>query len=184
VIRYFGLVVTNQMFDNNKVPNLPECVLEDHKQMSEILSHPYICKYHEDDCIFLKDASLSALVNSIETMEGKISKAIGEMREQQAQNALNEELEGMRVDASKNEDGDDDGDDDDDVSLGDKSAISGLDDDQSVASKASGSSKISALTKNSGWSRKSKKSEKSEGSKVRSIMYNVQAIIAVTALDH
>ena len=155
IIRYFGLVVTNQRFDNTKIPNLPECVAEDHKQMSEILSHPYICKYNEDDCIFLKDASLSALVNSMETMEGKIKKALREMKEQQEQNALTEELEGMKVEASSKKGEEDD----DDISLGDQSAGGGTDDDVSVASKASGSSKISALTKNSAWSRKSKKSE-------------------------
>ena len=80
-VRYFALVVTNQLFDASKITNLDDAVAEDHKELNTILSHPYKCKYREEDCIFLKDASLSALQNSMEAIEGKVKNAIDQIRE-------------------------------------------------------------------------------------------------------
>ena len=68
-IRYFGIVVTNAMFDASKIPPLDTSVVNDHNSLSELLSHPYKCKFREDDCIFLRDASLSAVVNSMESLQ-------------------------------------------------------------------------------------------------------------------
>ena len=80
-VRYFALVITNQNFSASKIPNLPDNVEADHKSLSDIVSHPYKCKFREDDCIFLKDASLAALTNSMDSIEGKIKGAIDEIRE-------------------------------------------------------------------------------------------------------
>ena len=90
-IRYFGLVITNQQFESAKIPDLHKSVLADHDKLSNTMSHPYLCKFAEDDCIFLKDASLSALVNSFETIEGKMGVAIEALRRSEEQGRVVEE---------------------------------------------------------------------------------------------
>ena len=148
VVRYFGLVITNQKFDAKKIPDLDTCVLEDHKQISEILSHPYMCKFREDDCIFLKNPSMSALVNTMDSMEGKISRAIEELRQDEPTEQGS--LAGMSVGVDNAEEGPDNN--NDDMSLGDQSAATET--AASVTSKNSAHSKVSALTKHSAFSSK------------------------------
>jgi len=95
-VRYFSIVITNQTFSSAKIPDTNPAVLKDHQAISNILSHPYLCKFGEDDCIFLRDASRDAIINCFETVSGLIAKEAERIRQEKIAEVTGESGEGGR----------------------------------------------------------------------------------------
>ena len=50
---------------------MPECVSNDHDALRKALIHPYLARFEDEDCFFLKDVSANAVRNSLQALAGK-----------------------------------------------------------------------------------------------------------------
>lgn len=65
----FALIVTVQEFINNKIPPLPEQVLEDHKNISESLTHDYIARLIPENVVSLMNPKCNELYQAFDSLK-------------------------------------------------------------------------------------------------------------------
>lgn len=70
--RQFALVAHCTEFADRKLPNLPNCLINDHRTLRHLIVNPYVMKYREEDCIFSLNATAKAVLASLKMLLEKI----------------------------------------------------------------------------------------------------------------
>ena len=74
--KQFALVLTTTSFnDEERLPALPSVVENDHDAIRRHLVNPYVCKFLEEDCLFLKNVSKNVFLTQIEALKDIVKKA-------------------------------------------------------------------------------------------------------------
>ena len=74
-VRQFACVFSCTRFSSPKLPNLGDCFKGDHNEIKETLVHPYLCKYKNEDCVFLTDPTQLLVKTNLETMKDLVKRA-------------------------------------------------------------------------------------------------------------
>ncbi|CAM9421334.1 unnamed protein product, partial [Discosporangium mesarthrocarpum] len=78
----FALVITNSIFESQKIPNLPQQVEQDHIAIREALEHPFYAKFEPENCFFVKNASKDLLKGSLATFAAQISSTMSRLEQE------------------------------------------------------------------------------------------------------
>ena len=74
-VRQFAAVIACNAFSDPKLPNITEAVMKDHEELHATLVHPYLCKYKDEDCVFMRNPTMSGAKGNLEGLKDIVKKA-------------------------------------------------------------------------------------------------------------
>ena len=60
--RQFACVITCSRYTTPKLEDLAPQYVQDHEELRGAIIHPYLAKYKDEDCVFMKDPSKSGVL--------------------------------------------------------------------------------------------------------------------------
>ena len=72
------MLTTTSFNDEERLPPLPDVVENDHDAIRKHLVNPYVCKYAEEDCLFLKNVSKNVFLTQIDALRDIVRRLINQ----------------------------------------------------------------------------------------------------------
>mmetsp|Transcript_37602 Transcript_37602/g.101955 ORF Transcript_37602/g.101955 Transcript_37602/m.101955 type:complete len:863 (-) Transcript_37602:894-3482(-) len=71
-LKQYAFIVHCTKFDSPRIPDLKPLLHKDHEELVTTLTHPYLCRYNAEDCIFCENITKDTFLHNFDTMKRKV----------------------------------------------------------------------------------------------------------------